>query len=48
MSRLLWCPLQAAGGAAAKGEGVPAGPEGHTAAENTRPGAGQSQTQTTR
>lgn len=40
--------LQAAGGAASEGEGVPAGPEGHAAAENTRPGAGPSQTQTTR
>lgn len=40
--------LQAAGGAAAEGEGVPAGPEGHTAAANTWPGAGQSPTQATR
>lgn len=40
--------LQAAGGAAAKGEGVSAGPEGHAAAESTRPGAGQSPTQATR
>ena len=41
-------PLQAAGGAAAKGEGVPAGPEGDAAAEVSRHGAGQSPTQTTR
>lgn len=40
--------VQVAGGAAAEGEGVSAGPEGHAAAEGTWSGAGQTQTQTTR
>lgn len=45
---ILWscCPLQVVGGAAAEGKGVPTGPEDHAAAENKRPGACQSQTQT--
>lgn len=42
----LCCPLQVVGGAAAEGEGVPAGPEEHAAAENKRAGAGQSQAPT--